>query len=183
MPNQTNITPPRVPILNERTGLISREWYLFFLSLFNLTGGGTNTTTLVEVQLGPVDQQPDSTVVSSIAQYVDTLPPVSIPTEAHQDTGPSTPLTEYISEFQKQIDGLLSSISMVESLIAVYQSQIESLMTTPSVTPQIPAFRTYAGNPTSNVVPNFIGEDLLDTSGTNWYKATGLTNADWKVIT
>jgi hypothetical protein len=30
----TPITPPRVPLTDERTGLIAREWYLFFLSLF-----------------------------------------------------------------------------------------------------------------------------------------------------
>ena len=35
MPNITNITPPRVPLTDPRTGLIAREWYLFLLSLFN----------------------------------------------------------------------------------------------------------------------------------------------------
>ena len=32
--NPTPITPPRVPFFDERTGLISREWYMFFLSLY-----------------------------------------------------------------------------------------------------------------------------------------------------
>ena len=32
---------------------MSREWYRFFLNLFNLTGGGNNTLTLDEVQIGP----------------------------------------------------------------------------------------------------------------------------------
>ena len=32
--NPTPITPPRVPFFDERSGLISREWYMFFLSLF-----------------------------------------------------------------------------------------------------------------------------------------------------
>lgn len=31
----TPITPPRVPLIDERTGLIDRAWYLFFLSLFS----------------------------------------------------------------------------------------------------------------------------------------------------
>lgn len=30
----TPITPPRVPIIDPRTGLIDRAWYMFFLSLF-----------------------------------------------------------------------------------------------------------------------------------------------------
>lgn len=32
--NPTQITPPRVPLIDERTGLMAREWYRFFLSLF-----------------------------------------------------------------------------------------------------------------------------------------------------
>ena len=49
----TNITPPRVPLIDQRTGLISREWYRFFLNLFTLTGGGTNQTSLTDLQIGP----------------------------------------------------------------------------------------------------------------------------------
>jgi len=39
--NATQITPPRVPIVDERTGLVSREWYRYFYSLYAFTGGGT----------------------------------------------------------------------------------------------------------------------------------------------
>jgi hypothetical protein len=49
----TNITPPRVPLLDPKTGLISREWYRFFLSLFVLTGSGQNTASLTDLQVGP----------------------------------------------------------------------------------------------------------------------------------
>ena len=38
-PNITNITPPRVAIIDERTGAVSREWYRFFYNLFYATGG------------------------------------------------------------------------------------------------------------------------------------------------
>jgi hypothetical protein len=52
-PNITNIPAPRVPIIDERTGLISREWYRFFFNLFNLTGGGSNAVSLQDLQIGP----------------------------------------------------------------------------------------------------------------------------------
>jgi len=52
-PNITNIPAPRVPIIDERTGLLSREWYRFFFNLFNLTGGGGNWTSLEDLQVGP----------------------------------------------------------------------------------------------------------------------------------
>jgi len=57
MPNITNITPPRVPLTDPRTGLIAREWYLFFLSLFNQTGG--SSVSLEDVQKGPPAQDVD----------------------------------------------------------------------------------------------------------------------------
>jgi hypothetical protein len=52
-PNVTNIPAPRVPIIDERTGLLSREWYRFFFNLFNLTGAGDNWTSLQDLQVGP----------------------------------------------------------------------------------------------------------------------------------
>jgi hypothetical protein len=53
MANITNIPAPRVALIDERTGLMSREWYRFFQNLFILTGSGSNPITLDELQLGP----------------------------------------------------------------------------------------------------------------------------------
>lgn len=66
MPNITNITPPRVPLSDPKTGLISREWYLFFLSLFNQTGG--STISLEDFQKGPLAQDVDTNAIVSAAQ-------------------------------------------------------------------------------------------------------------------
>ena len=52
-PNITNIPSARVEIIDSRTGMISREWYRFFLNLFNLAGNGGNQTSLDDLQLGP----------------------------------------------------------------------------------------------------------------------------------
>ena len=38
-PNITQITPPRVVLIDERTGAVSREWYRFFYNLYYATGG------------------------------------------------------------------------------------------------------------------------------------------------
>lgn len=51
--NITNITPPRVQLADPNTGLVSREWFRFFESLFRLTGNGQNDFTLQDVQIGP----------------------------------------------------------------------------------------------------------------------------------
>jgi hypothetical protein len=51
--NVTNIPSSRVDFIDPRTGLMSREWYRFFLNLFTLTGGGGNQTSLDDLQLSP----------------------------------------------------------------------------------------------------------------------------------
>ena len=59
--NVTSIPSSRVDFIDSRTGLMSREWYLFFLNLFTLTGSGGNATSLDDLQLSP----PQSTSVVS----------------------------------------------------------------------------------------------------------------------
>ena len=56
MPEQLNITnlpSSRVEFIDPRTGLMSREWYRFFLNIFTLVGGGNNQTSLDDLQLAP----------------------------------------------------------------------------------------------------------------------------------
>lgn len=70
-PNITNIPAPRVPVIDERTGLISREWYRFFFNLFNLTGGGSNFSTLQDLQVGPPSE---STVFVTVQDAISAAP-------------------------------------------------------------------------------------------------------------
>jgi len=68
--NITNIPAPRVPFIDERTGLMAREWYRFFLNLFVLTGSGNNPTTLEELQLGPPNQPDLAELLIQINQNI-----------------------------------------------------------------------------------------------------------------
>lgn len=45
-PNPTQLTPPRVAFIDERSGAISREWYRFFLSLLTATQSNQQETIL-----------------------------------------------------------------------------------------------------------------------------------------
>jgi hypothetical protein len=54
MLNVTNIPAARVPFVDSSTGLMTREWYRFFYNIFLLSGGGTNQTTLNDLQIGPL---------------------------------------------------------------------------------------------------------------------------------
>ena len=118
--NTTNITPPRVPLIDERTGLISREWYRFFLNLFTLTGGGANVTSLTDLQLGPPAPQQEDLV------------DIIIDVEATKIQPTEESANEQIAELAKQVEALsvLPLTSWVLSELAELQSQIDGLSAT-----------------------------------------------------
>jgi hypothetical protein len=120
----TPITPPRVPLIDPRTGLIDRAWYLFFLSLNNaataviddsgLTFSAESTIASLEAALQAVNQE------------LQTLPPAA----------------DLSDELTKQIqaEALADCCSALVSQIAEMQKQIDALQSAPITTPQIPQF-------------------------------------------
>ncbi len=85
------ITPPRVPLIDPRTGLIDRAWYLFFLSL---NDAATTSETTVDV---------GSDLVSLIASYDAALQALEQVVKTQQS--PSD-LVSQVAEIQKQVEGL-----------------------------------------------------------------------------
>ena len=112
----TPITPPRVPLIDPRTGLIDRAWYMFFLSLVTIASN-------VVDDVGP---SPESLLASydaalqALAQNVDTQPPP----------------VDLSAELAKQIEaaGLVNQSSALLSQIAEMQKQIEALNLLPPPT-------------------------------------------------
>lgn len=118
MPNPTSvpIVPPRIPFLNPDTGFVSQPWYLFLLSLFQLTGGSSNS--LDDVQKGPPTLAIDE-VNALVAQASANLAPA-------QDG-----LLDQIAELQKQINGLAQQPASLLDQIAELQKQVEGLQMAP----------------------------------------------------
>jgi hypothetical protein len=82
MPNITNIPAPRVPFIDERTGLVAREWYRFLFNQFNLTGGGETSITLSDLELAPFSDAATEAEVQVLASDVEALklrPPLVLP--------------------------------------------------------------------------------------------------------
>ena len=67
MANITNIPAPRVPFIDERTGLISREWFRYLNNVFVLTGSGTTATSIVDLEVGQ-GLSPDTDDVTAVLQ-------------------------------------------------------------------------------------------------------------------
>jgi hypothetical protein len=100
----TPITPPRVPLIDPRTGLIDRAWYLFFLSLNNIATGvvdDVNLGTDVISLIASYDQ-----ALQTLTQEVETLPPVVTLPVPDVLTDCCSALESQVAEMQKQIEAL-----------------------------------------------------------------------------
>jgi len=120
----TPITPPRVPLIDPRTGLIDRAWYLFFLSL--------NDAATAVVDDSGLTFSAESTIASleaslnAVRQELQTLPP-------------AVDLSDELTK-QIQAEALADCCSALVSQIAELQKQIDALQSAPITTPQIPQF-------------------------------------------
>lgn len=106
----TPLTPPRVPLIDQRTGLIDRAWYQFFLSLYRASEVVTNdsvTGTDVDSLLASYDA-----ALRGAAQYTETLPPTqdccAEVAEIRQALGvlADTGNLSALAELAKQVDAL-----------------------------------------------------------------------------
>jgi hypothetical protein len=126
MPDITQIMPPRVPLLDERTGLISREWYRFFFNQFEKVSG--SAASLEDLQTGPVETD------SFVFEFIKNITQFAI--EPAQDG-----VVDQIAEMQKQIQAAeLSSegaLMALQAQLANLFADVQGLALSPPVTPQL----------------------------------------------
>jgi len=105
MPNPTvvPITQPRVPFLNPETGFVSREWYMFLLSLNQLTSGSN-------VSLGDLQKGPPTLTVDEVNVIID------------RAMGSITPsqdgVLDQIAELQKQVEALAVLPAQISAMLS-----------------------------------------------------------------
>lgn len=116
--NPTQLTPPRVAFIDERSGAISREWYRFFLSLLTATQSNQD-----EVELAP-----DAT--SLIASYDAMLAELAQTTETAPDAISAAADVEAKVNALTQAVGATPSAAS-ESDIADIQTQLQALALSP----------------------------------------------------
>jgi hypothetical protein len=100
----TPITPPRVPLIDPRTGLIDRAWYLFFLSLNDIATAVIDDSGLTfssESLIASYDA-----ALLSVNQELQTLPPVVTLPVPDVLGDCCSALESQVAEMQKQIEAL-----------------------------------------------------------------------------
>ena len=102
----TPITPPRVPLIDPRTGLIDRAWYLFFLSLNNIATGVVDDVNLGTDSISLIATYDE--ILRSVNQELQTLPPVVTLPIPDVLTDCCSALVSQMAEMQKQVEALQS---------------------------------------------------------------------------
>ena len=100
----TPITPPRVPLIDTRTGMIDRAWYLFFLSLNNIATAVVDDVNLATDSASLIASY--DAALRALAQEVETLPPVVILPVPDVLGDCCSALESQMAEMQKQIEAL-----------------------------------------------------------------------------
>lgn len=114
--NPTALTPPRVALIDERSGAISREWYRFFLSLLTAT-----QLNQQETELAP---NANSLLASYDAVFGDAAQGLA--------SAPSSASVDDIAAIQTQLQALQSQIAEATAGdIGVLQSGLQALALAP----------------------------------------------------
>lgn len=114
MLNITQVPAPRVDFIDPRSGFMSREWYRFFLNLFQLTGNGSNTASLTDLQVGPPTQE----TIIELDRKLESL---------YVSPSPETSeLSAQINEVRQELKTLMLSFDSLE-----LDKQIQGLSVTP----------------------------------------------------
>lgn len=134
MPDITNIPAPRVPFIDERTGLISREWFRFLNNQFRLTGSGTTDASLADLEITP----------ALAATVEDMLPVVETQVAALQAAPPTYPPLP-ARNFGAFCDTTRQTAAAINTAYAVTFNTTDG------------AYGTYRGSPTSRIYVNSAG--------------------------
>jgi hypothetical protein len=136
MPNPsakpTPVTPPRVPIIDPKTGLIDRAWYMFFLSLF------TTATEFVDSNIGPSTESLLASYdaeLRALEQNVQTKPQLSDSTAELQDLAQvvkTQPLPLDLSEELESLGQAFATQPSRLDLIAELQELEQMVATQPT---------------------------------------------------
>ena len=157
LPDITQIPAPRVDFIDKRTGLMAREWYRFFINRYTLTGSGTSTISLTDLQVAPPADGTEA--LSAALQAQEVMPPVIASDAA-------------LAALQSEVEALYLTPTMPEVQALRYGSFFDTTtQTTAANTPTPLTYNTtdisrgvYLGTPSSRVYFTYAGAYNLQFS-------------------
>jgi hypothetical protein len=113
MSNALKFIPPRVSLVDPRTGLISREWFLFFQGVYERIGGadGSSTSDLSNSLFEDAGSSETNALLFNLADETKQNPPY----EAYVVEALTTELNglrELVSELTKEVEALKQATSL-----------------------------------------------------------------------
>ena len=97
------ITPPRVPLVDPNTGLVSRAWYLFFLSLNNVANAVVDD---------PIVGPSAESLIASYDALLQTL------TQEVQTQPSLSDMVSQMAEMQKQVEALAVLPAQITAMLS-----------------------------------------------------------------
>lgn len=121
MTDPLRFVPPRVQFVDLRTGMLSREWYLFLQGVFTRIGGadGTSTTDLEASLFEDAGSSETNVMLFDLEQTTGQQPQQSY-FFAEQDTPPAHSSVQ-------QMDNVLSELSALQDRMAELVKEVDSI--------------------------------------------------------
>lgn len=135
MTEALRFVPPRVPITDPRTGIISREWYLFLQGVFMRIGGpgGNSTTDLSASLFEDAGSSETNATLFGVEQDAGQRPPPYVP-ESYADTHTATAHTNetVLGQAPAQCcgnlpDNVLAELSALRDVVSELSRELDSI--------------------------------------------------------
>lgn len=146
MANTTNIPPPRVQLVDERTGMISREWYRYFFNQFVNASGGDTNITIENIDDEPIPGSSEFAVIDTALNALQSTPN----------------LLDQVAALQKQLDELkLQIYPQLGTMAELQQANLPwvTFDTTPETVPTATTGTLYWNTDDNAKTLNLVMED------------------------
>lgn len=166
----TKIPSFKVPVIDSSTGLISREWYRFFLNITEITGVENNDLSLSDLIVQTINSVDNTTEGQS---FLDTIP---APIELISESKNTEALVQELTSQLNSIGDELSSIRMVPEIgTLAYQNSekvnVKSLyINTEPVVPTLSVYKTTSESRNSTTTISMDSELVLTLKAGGVYK-------------
>ena len=108
MSESLRFIPPRVQLTDPRTGMISREWYLFFQGVFNRVGGanGASSTDIVASLFEDAGSSETNAMLFELEQAAGQYPTLQPLTIEQVLQAEISELRDTVAELKKDLDAI-----------------------------------------------------------------------------